>query len=61
MQLIHTQRQGRDKEYIGTWKLLQALYKELLCNYSPVLAYPDPNKPYIIDTDASNLAIGAVL
>ncbi len=26
-----------------------------------MLAYPDPDLPYIVDTDASNLAIGAVL
>ncbi len=29
---ICNQRQGRDKKYIGTWKLLQALHKELLCD-----------------------------
>ncbi len=34
--------------------------KEVLCK-APVLAYPDPNVPYIMDTDASNLVIGAVL
>ncbi len=34
--------------------------KEALCK-APVLAYPNPDVPYIMDTDASNLAIGAVL
>ncbi len=34
--------------------------KETLCK-APVLAYPDPNLPYVMDTDASNLAICAVL
>ncbi len=36
-------------------KLKEALSK------APVLAYPDTDKPYIVDTDASNLAISAVL
>ncbi len=93
MQLICPQRQGRDKKYIGNWKLLQAVHQKLLCNNSPstrivekwvhfrwddeqedafiklkealckdpVLAYPDPDLPYVVDTDASNLAISVVL
>ncbi len=34
--------------------------KEALCK-APVLAYLDPNVPYVVDTDANNLTIGAVL
>ena len=34
--------------------------KQLLME-APVLTYPDPSKPYILDTDASNEAAGAVL
>ena len=34
--------------------------KNLLCN-DPILQYPDFEKPFIITTDASNVALGAVL
>ncbi len=34
--------------------------KEALCK-APVLAYPDPDIPYVLCTEASNLTIGAVL
>ncbi len=34
--------------------------KDALCK-APVLAYLDPDAPYVVDTDASNLAIGGVL
>ena len=34
--------------------------KEALTS-APILAYPDPAKPFIVESDASNFAIGAVL
>ncbi|KAH8294585.1 hypothetical protein KR054_008113, partial [Drosophila jambulina] len=34
--------------------------KTLLCN-DPILKYPDFTKPFVLTTDASNVAIGAVL
>ncbi len=40
-------------------KAFQTL-KELLTK-APVLAYPDFEKPFILDTDASDVAIGATL
>ncbi len=45
-----------DDEQEGAFIML----KEALCK-APILAYPNPDVPYIVDTDASNLAIGAVL
>ncbi len=36
------------------------MLKDALCK-APVLAYLDPDVPYIVDTDASNQAIGTVL
>ena len=45
-----------DKDYKETFEKL----KELITN-APVLAYSDFTKPFTITTDASNLAIGAVL
>ncbi len=35
MQQFPTERQVRHKKHIGTWKLLQAIHQELLCNNSP--------------------------
>ena len=43
-------------EFIETFKIC----KNILCN-DPLLQYPDFEKPFILTTDASNFAIGAVL
>ncbi|XP_034951073.1 uncharacterized protein [Chelonus insularis] len=40
----------------------QALQKlKQILTSTPILGYPDPNYPFILDTDASNIGIGAVL
>ena len=52
----------KDKSVILTEKYKQTfeICKDLLTN-DPILQYPDFNKPFILTTDASNFAIGAVL
>ncbi|KNC23262.1 hypothetical protein FF38_04182 [Lucilia cuprina] len=45
-----------DPEYLSSFKKL----KTLLTNI-PILAYPDFNKKFVVNTDASNFALGAVL
>jgi len=45
-----------DEEYSRAFETC----KPLLCN-DPILQYPDFNKPFILTTEASNFAIGAVL
>ncbi len=49
MQLTCTQRQGKGKEHIGTWKLLQAVHKELLCNYNPSTRAAQEISPFQVD------------
>lgn len=44
------------EEYTKTFEMC----KNLLCN-DPILQYPDFSKDFILTTDASNYALGAVL
>ena len=39
----------------------QSAFEYLKISVVPLLAYPDPNKPYTLHTDASNSCIGACL
>lgn len=52
----------KDSKVIHTKEFVKAFnhLKNLLIN-SPVLQYPDFNKPFVLTTDASNFAVGAVL
>ena len=45
-----------NKEHQDTFDKL----KDLICD-APVLTYPDPEKPYMVETNASNYAVGVVL
>ncbi|GFX65955.1 retrovirus-related Pol polyprotein from transposon 412 [Trichonephila clavipes] len=45
---------------VKNWKRLKTSLKEALTS-SPILIYPQPDKPFILDTDASNESVGAVL
>ncbi|GFV17974.1 retrovirus-related Pol polyprotein from transposon 297 [Trichonephila clavipes] len=45
---------------VKNWKRPENLHKEALTS-SPILIYPQPDKPFILDTDASNESVGAVL
>ncbi|GFV93470.1 retrovirus-related Pol polyprotein from transposon 412 [Trichonephila clavipes] len=45
---------------VKNWKRPETSLKEALTS-SPILIYPQPDKPFILDTDASNESVGAVL
>lgn len=53
---------ANEKEFIWTWEHTEAfrILKVRLCT-TPVLSLPRPNCTYILDTDASFFAMGAVL
>ena len=52
----------KDKQFEWTEECKAAFQnlKDILCT-SPVLAYPKEGSPYVLDTDASDVGIGAVL
>ena len=53
---------GKDEKFVGSTECREAFdsLKAKLIG-SPILSYPDFSKPFILDTDASDTAIGAVL
>lgn len=53
-------KKGKNVEITEKYKEAFQKCKELLVN-APILQYPDMSKPFILTTDASEVAIGAVL
>lgn len=56
---LETEKGKRFKWSEACQKAFEQLKGRLIS--APVLAYPDPAKPFILDTDASDVGIGAVL
>ncbi|GFV29088.1 retrovirus-related Pol polyprotein from transposon opus [Trichonephila clavipes] len=52
---VHTDPEKCRRKELKRPENLQALTS------SPILIYPQPDKPFILDTDASNESVGAVL
>lgn len=53
-------KKGEKIEHNDEFKKAFSLCKTILCN-DPILQYPDFEKPFNLTTDASNVAIGAIL
>ena len=52
----------KSRDFVWTYECDQAFQELKSCLQSaPILAYPDPEKDFILDTDACNVGIGAVL
>ncbi|KAL7883614.1 hypothetical protein SRHO_G00012720 [Serrasalmus rhombeus] len=58
--LFHLQRKGSDFVWTPECKQAFICLKKALTE-SPILTPPDPNLPFVLDTDASNVGMGAVL
>ncbi|KAM7309809.1 hypothetical protein ISCGN_006794 [Ixodes scapularis] len=60
--LLDLTRTAEPKQVVWTPSCESAFHtvKERICS-SPVLRSPDPSRPYILQVDASNRAIGAIL
>ena len=53
----------KKKEWVVLNEVVRSAFHKLkkAVMSAPVLAYPDPNKEYLLETDASKLGLGAVL
>ena len=58
-----TQPRKRRNEWVVLNEVARSAFEKLkkAVVSAPVLAYPDPNKEYLLKTDASKLGLGAVL
>ena len=60
---VHGDTMKKKKESVVLNEAVQNAFHQLTkaVMSAPVLAYPDPNKEYLLETDASKLRLGAVL
>ena len=59
----YTQGDAAKKEKVALNEAAKEAFHQLkkAVMSAPVLAYPNPNKEYLLETDASTLGLGAVL
>ncbi|GFW72432.1 hypothetical protein TNCV_3796601 [Trichonephila clavipes] len=58
---IHPQGPLQWSPTLGAIKVSDKVPYRFVTTSSPILIYPQPDKPFILDTDASNESVGAVL